>query len=205
MRSIEVESKTVDEAILSGLAQMGLSIGEVEIDILDQGNKGFLSIGSKPAKVRLTEKVCRPEGVVGFVETLLEKMGIQADVEDVSNDEELRIEISGKSVGAAIGRRGETLDAIQYLASLQANKTKGEYRRVVVDAENYRAAREQSLVRLADKMAARAIESGRKVPLEHMTPYERRVIHSALQDNPEVTTVSEGEGRFRHVVIVPAR
>ena len=205
MRSIEVESKTVDEAILNGLAQLGLSIGEVDIEILEQGTKGFLSIGAKQAKVRLTEKETAQSTVVEFVEQLLEKMNIEATVTDESDDNEIRLTISGKRMGSVIGHRGETLDAIQYLSSLQINKNKDEYRRVVIDAENYRATREKSLIRLANNMAKRAVESGRRVSLEHMSAFERRIIHSALQENEAVTTVSEGEGHTRHIVIIPQK
>ena len=205
MKSIEVEAKTVEEAIIKGTAELGLTLGEVDIDILEEGSKGFLSIGAKQARVRLTEKAAAGGDVVAFIEELLKKMGINATAEAEQSGDDLIIRLSGERMGTVIGRRGETLDAIQYLASLQVNKGKGEYRRVIVDAENYRATREKALIRLANNMAKRAAETGRKVSLEHMSAFERRVIHSALQDNPDVTTVSEGEGRMRHVVIVPQK
>ena len=203
MKSIEMEGKTVDEAIMQGLAESGLELGQVDIEILDEGSKGFLSIGSRPARVRISAKPQAADGVVAYVEELLEKMGVHATVTAESDEEELHLNIEGNRMGTVIGRRGETLDAIQYLAGLQLKKEEDAPRRVVVDAENYRATREQTLIRLAENTAKRAKETGRKIPLEHMSAFERRVIHSALQSVDGVTTVSEGEGRMRHIVVVP--
>ena len=137
-----------------------------------------------------------------FLQELTKLMGVEVSVH-VSTDEEgnVRVNMEGDSQGILIGRRGETLDALQYLTSLKVNKGKSEYTRVTLDTEGYRARREEALVRLANRMANRAVKTGRRVSIEPMNPYERRILHSALQGNPDVTTHSEGEEPNRHVVI----
>ncbi len=264
-RILEIEGKTIDEAIFAGLEQMGLSFDEVEIEYLQESNKGFLGIGRTNAKVRLTEReksndwgvkpAEKPEPVksqpkpraekpqrdarrsqekrsgrreafenapiekkeivgeavdanepaVVFLTGMLQSMGIEAQVKAVRNQDGLYIEVSGENMGQIIGYRGETLDAMQYLTSLVENKGKDDYVRVTLDTENYRAKREQTLIRLGRRVADKALKSGRRVSLEPMNPYERRIIHSALQDINGVTTVSEGEEPNRRVIIVPER
>ena len=137
-----------------------------------------------------------------FLQELTRLMGVEVAV-DVNTDEEgnVRVDMQGDSQGILIGRRGETLDALQYLTSLQVNKGRGEYVRVTLDTEGYRARREEALIRLANRMANRAVKTGRRVSMEPMNPYERRILHSALQGNTMVTTHSEGEEPNRHVVI----
>ena len=137
-----------------------------------------------------------------FLQELTKLMGVEVSVH-VNTDEEgnVRVNMEGDSQGILIGRRGETLDALQYLTSLKVNKGKGDYTRVTLDTEGYRARREEALIRLANRMANRAVKTGRRVSIEPMNPYERRILHSALQDNPDVTTHSEGEEPNRHVVI----
>ena len=137
-----------------------------------------------------------------FLQELTRLMGVEVSVA-VKTDEEgnVRVNMDGDSQGILIGRRGETLDALQYLTSLQVNKGRGEYIRVTLDTEGYRARREEALIRLANRMANRAVKTGRRVSMEPMNPYERRILHSALQGNPAVTTHSEGEEPNRHVVI----
>ena len=147
-----------------------------------------------------------PETAAGraqiFLQELTQLMGVQVSVA-VNTDEEgnVRVNMMGDEQGVLIGRRGETLDALQYLTSLQVNKGRGEYTRVTLDTEGYRARREEALIRLANRMANRAVKTGRRVSLEPMNPYERRILHSALQGNDAVTTHSEGEEPNRHVVI----
>lgn len=136
-----------------------------------------------------------------FLSGLTERMGVPAQIEASENEEQLRMVLSGENMSILIGRRGETLDALQYLTSLNVNRGREDYLRVSLDTENYRAKREDTLIRLANRMANRAIKTGRKVSLEPMNPYERRVIHSALQPNELVDTHSEGEEPKRHIVI----
>lgn len=136
-----------------------------------------------------------------FLKNVTEKMGVQVAIRVTEEADHLSVSMMGDTLGILIGRRGDTLDALQYLVSLQVNKNREGYMRVSLDTENYRAKREEALTRLAQRMAARARKTGRKVTLEPMNPYERRVLHSALQNNPYVTTHSEGEEPYRRVVI----
>lgn len=139
-----------------------------------------------------------------FLSGLTERMGVPAQIEASENEEQLRMVLSGENMSILIGRRGETLDALQYLTSLNVNRGREDYLRVSLDTENYRAKREEALCKLAVRMAARCKKSGRRVALEPMNPYERRILHSALQNDPEVTTHSEGEEPYRRVIITLA-
>ncbi|MCL1965407.1 MAG: protein jag [Firmicutes bacterium] len=141
-----------------------------------------------------------------FLLEVTRRMGVDVQVEAKQNEEgHLYVSMYGDTLGILIGRRGETLDALQYLTSLQVNRGQENYIRVTLDTENYRAKREDALVRLASRMAGRAVKTGRKVSLEPMNPYERRILHSSLQENPDVTTHSEGDEPYRHVVVVPKK
>ena len=300
MRSVESSAKTMEEAISLGLEKLEASIADVTIDIIEEGTKGFLGIGSKPFVVRLTVReeaeeagavlsevhledavkepekaekaekkparkqkpkaektetaektekqpkaekpakeskpkaekkqpkaeeakeeaapvqaeadavpetvLCDPETAEGkaqeFLLGLTSRMGVNVSV-NARRDEEgnVRVDMFGDTLGILIGRRGETLDALQYLTSLYVNRGQEGYTRVTLDTENYRAKREEALRRLANRMANRAVKTGRKVVMEPMNPYERRILHSALQQNDAVTTHSEGEEPNRHVVI----
>lgn len=137
----------------------------------------------------------------GFIKELTEKMGAPVEMEIAETPAQLRVRMSGENMSMLIGRRGETLDSVQYLASLCVNRGREEYLRVSLDTENYRAKREEALRKLAVRMAARARKTGKRVALEPMNPYERRILHSALQNDPDVTTHSEGEEPYRRVII----
>ena len=160
----------------------------------------------KPVVTMLENDQVTPDSAAGkaqaFLKELTHLMGVEVDVA-VGNDAEgnVFVKMTGDTLGILIGRRGETLDALQYLTSLKINRGQESYTRVTLDTENYRAKREDTLVRLANRMANRAVKTGRKVSLEPMNPYERRIIHSALQSNEAVDTHSEGEEPNRHVVI----
>lgn len=300
MKTIESSAKNVEDAIASGLAQLGASISDVTIDILQEGSKGLFGLfGSRQAKVRLTMKdeqmdllasisdmgkpqrkerrpakfaekaVQQPQAVQNtvkkvapvkvekakprenskpvqpsaapkarpimpvkaaqdvvqtpskpvepavqvdpatpagkaqqFLQTLTKLMEVNVSVAVLTDDEgNVRVNMQGDTLGILIGRRGETLDALQYLTSLKVNRGAEGYTRVTLDTENYRAKREEALTRLANRMANRAVKTGRRVSLEPMNPYERRILHSALQQNEAVETHSEGEEPNRHIVI----
>lgn len=321
MRSIQSSAKTMEEAVTQGLEKLGASLGDVTIDILDEGSKGFLGLlGSKPVVVKLTlredgeapsvlsgfslndaepaqgragrkkglrdkaeaakekakaqEPKAKPEGLKEKAQAAKERvkpresqasqeapgekperaprasraertpqapprrtapvlqedgsvapaplcdpdtaegkaqqfllevtrlMGVNVSVGSGRDEEgNVRVDMHGDTLGILIGRRGETLDALQYLTSLYVNKGQDQYIRVTLDTENYRAKREEALTRLANRMASRAVKTGRKVVMEPMNPYERRILHSALQQNEAVTTHSEGDEPNRHVVI----
>ena len=194
--------KTVEEAVKIGLETLGVKESDVEVEVLDEGKKRL--IGSKPAQVRLTV-IERTDGerAVEFLEGLFPLIGADATAQLKSEDEKIVIELTAASAKSIIGRRGEIIDAVQTLAGAVANIGRKDYKRVVVDCENYREDREETLKRVANKLAAKAVRLGKRVRLEPMNPYERRIIHSALMDNPDVTTKSEGKEPGRFVVIIP--
>jgi spoIIIJ-associated protein len=292
MRQYEATAKTKEEAIEIGLQELGVSIGDVDVLVVEEGSKGLFGLfGSRPVKVRLTVKETEedplgnlledknakkpekkpaekktekkpavkaeekkpaekkpvekkaekaeaaseekeerteirtlekpevtmipadqldPESPAGeakaFLGELTRLMGVDVTI-DMGTDAEGNVYgfIEGDTLGILIGRRGETLDAVQYLTCLKVNRGRENYTRVTLDTENYRAKREDTLIRLANRMANRAVRTGRKVSLEPMNPYERRIIHFALQQNENVTTHSEGDEPNRHVVITPKK
>ncbi|EOC99428.1 RNA-binding cell elongation regulator Jag/EloR [Caldisalinibacter kiritimatiensis] len=205
MRSIVKTGKTVKEAVEEALNELQLEEDDVSIEVLNEPSKGFLGlIGAKDAKVKVTVTNDPVEMANNFLEILFAKMEIKADFQITRKDKDLNIEIENvdeRDKGIIIGKRGKTLDALQYLVSLVVNKDREKYVRIILDIENYRHKREQTLIRLAKKMAAKSKALNKKIKLEPMNPYERRIIHSALQNDPNILTHSEGEEPFRRVVI----
>lgn len=207
--SIEVTGKTEEEAIASALRQLNLQRDEVSIEIVERAKSGFLRIGASPAVVKVIYDVPDKasngnveEKAEEFLEGLLSRMGINADIGIKTRDDgALTIELSGAGMGAIIGRRGETLDAIQHLTNYAVNRGTEERTHISIDAENYRSKREESLEHLAEKMAAKALKYRRSMALEPMNSYERHVIHTALQNYEGVTTCSTGVEPNRRVVI----
>lgn len=205
MRSVIKVSKTVDEAIKEALIELNANKEDVKIEIIDEPSKGLFGlIGGKDAKVRVSVVYDPIEIADNFLSKVLSSMNISA-VNVVKREGDILIvdikDISSTDMGILIGKRGNTLDAIQYLLSLVINKNKDNYIKVVVDTEGYRAKREETLVRLANKMAEKARYVKRPIKLEPMNPYERRIIHSALQNIQGITTYSEGDEPYRRVVI----
>lgn len=194
-------AKTVDEAIELGLKTLGLSKEEAEITVLEEGRKKLF--GSIKAKVKVEKKATDGKRAADFIDGLLNILKINAFTELVNDGEKIEINVQATNSHSIIGRHGEVLDAIQTIAGAVANIGNEEYKKVVVDCENYRAGREKTLIELADKLAKKAVEKGRKVTLEPMNPYERRIIHSALAENTEVKTISDGKEPNRYVVIIP--
>ncbi|GAA0123630.1 MAG: protein jag [Clostridium argentinense] len=203
MKCIEMTGKTTDDAIKNALKELKLTEDKVTIEVLDEGSKGFLNIiGVKPARVRVTIKRDRIYEAKNFLREILDSMDMKAEIRVKEENDEIRINLIGPNMGILIGYRGETLDSLQYLVSLVVNKDHDEeYKRVILDTENYRYNRQETLKRLASKMANKVKLSGKTLKLEPMNPYERRVIHSALQNDPNVKTYSEGEEPKRRVVI----
>lgn len=267
MKTYEYQGRSVEEAIDAGLEELGVTIGDVNVVVLEEGAKGLFGLfGSRLAKVRLElkheenlaegarrvfqdslsetpdkkEKTApkkkeparrkesskkqekeateekssaitpaeikepsSPEGKAqSFLMDVTRLMGVEVEVHaNLDEEGNVRIVFEGDSRGILIGRRGDTLDALQYLTSLYVNKGQEDYTRVTLDSEGYRARREEALIRLAHRMANRARKTGRRVALESMNPYERRIIHSALQKEEGVSTHSEGEDPNRHIVI----
>lgn len=200
--SVEKTAKTVEDAINIALSELNASKEDVEIEIIDKGVKGIFGlIGSKEAKVRVTIKESMAGKAKEFLLEVFQKMDVDADVLVEEDEESISIKIKGDNIGILIGRRGETLDSLQYLTSLVVNKNKEIYKRVIIDIENYRQKREETLVKLANKLADRVVKYKKSITLEPMNPYERRIIHSALQNNKTVSTYSEGTDPYRRLVI----
>ena len=205
MDMITVTAKNVDEAILQASMQLGVSSDRLQYEVVEKGSAGILGglIGAKPAVIRATKIETIDEKAADFLHDVFGAMGISVDVESKLNEEEkeLEINLSGDEMGILIGKRGQTLDSLQYLVSLVVNKESEDYLRVKLDTENYRERRKETLETLAKNIAYKVKRTRRSVSLEPMNPYERRIIHSALQNDKYVFTRSEGEEPFRHVVI----
>lgn len=203
MDNLEFTGKTVEEAVENGLSELGVKESEVEVTVLDEGKKKLF--GSQPARVLLKLKEKKTDGAraVQFLSGLLPHLGVNAEPTLTDEDEKIVINLTAESAREIIGRRGELIDAIQALTGAVANTGRRDYKRVVVDCGNYREEREETLKRVANKLAAKAVRIGKRVRLEPMNPYERRIIHSALAESEEVYTKSEGSEPDRFVVIVP--
>lgn len=220
----EYSAKTVDEATEAALAELNLTIDQVEIEVLERESSGFLGFHSKPARINIRKKVVEAineedvaektvktmldngaacDIAVKFLDEVLTAMEIKAQIKaeyNVENDE-INAEISGDDMGVLIGKRGATLDSLQYLVSLVVNKESEKYIKIKLDTENYRERRKETLENLAHNIALKVKKTRRNVSLEPMNPYERRIIHSCLQNDKYVETHSEGEEPYRKVVI----
>lgn len=200
----EFTAKTVDDAITDACQSLSVTSDKLDYVVVDEGGStGFLGLKSKPAIIKARVKDSLEDRVKGFLNDVLGAMNIEATIKIVYDEVErnMDIDLAGDDMGILIGKRGATLDSLQYLASLVANKESDEYIRVKVDTENYRERRKETLENLAKNMAFKVKRTKRAVSLEPMNPYERRVIHSALQNDKYVTTHSEGEEPYRHVVV----
>ena len=207
MKECTMTAKTVEEAIELACDRIGLPREEVEIEIIDLPKKGLFGIGAQPAKVRVyQESSDKAEIAVAYIKDILTEIGlphveVTAKVEENNN---AVITLSGEGLGVIIGRRGETLDSLQYLTGLVANRADGDYRRVTIDSGNYREKREKTLETLAKKLANNAVKTGRSSTLEPMNPYERRIIHAAVSQVEGALSTSVGEEPNRRVVISSA-
>lgn len=228
IKSLETTGRTEDEAIAAALKELGLERDDVSVTVVERAKSGFLGIGASPAVVRVeyeapdeTETEVAPvvetkapekaamtadngefAEIRAFLDGLLKRMGVEADIEITRRDgKSIVVNLSGSNMGAVIGRRGETLDAIQHLTNYVINRGNDKHMHICVDAESYRAKREESLVRLAEKMAAKVIKYKRSMALEPMNSYERHIIHAALQDYEGVSTSSTGTEPNRRVVV----
>lgn len=206
MNSIEVSAKTVNEAITEACQKLGVTSDRLEYEIVDEGSSGFLGIGSKPAVIKAAVKVVEvstEDKAKSFLNEVFAAMNMTVVIEASydENEKTLDIDLSGDEMGVLIGKRGQTLDSLQYLVSLVVNKDENDYIRVKVDTENYRQRRKETLENLAKNIAFKVKKTRRPVSLEPMNPYERRIIHSALQNDKYVVTHSEGEEPFRRVVV----
>lgn len=206
MEYIEFSAKTVSEAITEACRKLGVTSDRLDYDVIDEGSSGFLGIGSKPAVIKAAvknEEVSIEDKAGKFLNDVFAAMNMTVIV-DVKYDKaegNMDIDLSGDDMGVLIGKRGQTLDSLQYLVSLVVNKDAENYIRVKIDTENYRERRKETLENLAKNIAYKVKRTRRPVSLEPMNPYERRIIHSVLQNDKYVMTYSEGEEPFRKVVV----
>ncbi len=207
MDMITVSAKTVDEAITKALIQLETTSDKLVYEVVEKGSTGFLGIGAKPAIIRAKKEVTIEDKAIEFLNQVFEAMHVQVTIETSYKEEEkeLSIDLAGEDMGILIGKRGQTLDSLQYLVGMVVNKESESYIRVKLDTENYRSRRKETLETLAKNIAYKVKRTKRPVSLEPMNPYERRIIHAALQNDKYVTTRSEGEEPFRHVVVVLKR
>ncbi len=203
MEMMTFSAKTVEDAVTKALIDLETTSDNLEYEVVEKGSTGFLGIGAKPAVIRARKKESVQDRAVNFLSQVFDAMNIQVEIAAAYNEEEKEISITleGEDMGILIGKRGQTLDSLQYLVSLIVNKDSEDYLRVKLDTENYREKRKKTLETLAKNIAYKVKRSKRPVSLEPMNPYERRIIHAALQNDKYVTTRSEGEEPFRHVVI----
>lgn len=207
MEFVEFSAKTVNDAIIEACQKFTVASDKLEYEVVEEGSSGFLGIGSKPAIIKARVKSSIEDTAKDFLNSVFEAMNMVV-VSEVKYDEEektMDIELSGDEMGVLIGKRGQTLDSLQYLVSLVVNKDTENYIRVKVDTENYRQRRRETLENLAKNISFKVKRTKRAVSLEPMNPYERRIIHSALQNDKYVTTHSEGNEPYRHVVVTIKR
>ena len=207
MDIIEVSSKTYDDAVTDALVQLGATSDQVEIEVLDKGSSGFLGIGARPVKIRVSKKFTAETYLRKFLSDIFQAMKLDVEISIRVNEEShfMDVELKGDEMGILIGKRGQTLDSLQLLANNAMHKNFETYYKVKIDMENYRVRRRKTLENLARNIAYKVKRTRHSVALEPMNPFERRVIHSALQNDRYVITHSEGDEPFRHVVVALRR
>ncbi|HNX57778.1 MAG TPA: RNA-binding cell elongation regulator Jag/EloR [Spirochaetota bacterium] len=211
MKVIEVEGKSIDEAVKKAADSLGIhysKIRESDIEVLDEGKSGIFGFGvSRSAKIRVTytiEMSDSSEGARGIVKTILEKMGIDAVIRNVNESEnKIYIELESENSGLIIGKKGKTLEALQFIVNMMVNTNARAEKKVIIDIESYRAKRERALHKMSQEIADRVVRTGKPYSLEPMNPFERRLVHMALQNHEQVMTKSEGQGAFRKVKVYP--
>ena len=203
MEFVEFSAKTVNDAVTDALIQLGITSDQLEYEVVNEGSTGFLGFGSKPAVIKAKKKFSPEDHVREFLSQVFQAMNMEVEIIS-SYDEEhgvIDVEFKGKEMGLLIGKRGQTLDSLQYLTNLMVNKRSEKYIKVKLDTEEYRKRRRDTLENLAKNISYKVKRTKRPVSLEPMNPFERRVIHSALQSDRFVSTHSEGEEPYRHVVV----
>ena len=204
-KCIEKSAKTVDEAITLALKELGISREDAKIEVVEEGSRGLFGLGAKDAVVKVVSNVNLEKRAQTFLDEVFLSMGLRVELDIQTEGKVMRINLIGENLGIIIGKRGDTLDALEHLVNLCVNKGDGEYVKVILDAENYRARREQTLVKLAKSLASSATRNNRKITLETMHSNERRIIHATLQNNPNVDTFSVSDEPNRKVVIAPKK
>ncbi len=206
MREVVKSAKTIEEAVEAALAEIKLARDEVEIEVLEEPNKGLFGIlGAREARVKVREIADPRKRALRILQGIMECMKLEVNFETEDLEGYTKINFYGPDLGILIGRRGETLDAMQYYINLAANKNSERRIRFVLDVEGYRKRREETLYKLAQRLADKAKRKGRDIVLEPMNPHERRIIHTALQNHRDVFTYSEGEEPYRKIIIAPKK
>ncbi|MCD8148643.1 MAG: protein jag [Clostridiales bacterium] len=207
MDFIEVTAKTVEDAVTDALVQLGVTSDQLEYEVIEKGSTGFLGFNSKPAIIKARKKYTSEDYIREFLEKVFDAMDMKVEIIITASEEEnvFDVELKGDNMGVLIGKRGQTLDSLQYLTNLAINKNLDTYIKVKLDTEDYRKRRQETLENLAKNIAYKVKRSSKPVALAPMNPFERRVIHSALQNDRYVTTHSEGENPYRHVVVTPKK
>ena len=201
MDYIEISAKTVDDAITEAIIKLGTTHDKIEYEVIEKGSAGFLGINRKDAVIRARKKNDTNDNIRDFLESVFKAMGLTVTIQIEKEEDSNVVNLKGDDMGVLIGKRGQTLDALQYLTNLAVNKNSEEYVKVKIDTEDYRKRRRETLENLAKNIAYKVKRTKRPVSLEPMNPFERRVIHSTLQNDKFVTTHSEGEEPYRHVVV----
>lgn len=207
MEFIEISAKTVDDAITEALIKLGTTSDKIEYEVIEKGSTGFLGINRKDAVIKARKKNDVEDNIREFLSKVFETMELEVEILIDKNEEgsTFNVELKGDDMGVLIGKRGQTLDSLQYLTNLAVNKQSESYVKVKIDTEDYRKRRRETLENLAKNIAYKVKRTKRPVSLEPMNPFERRVIHSVLQNDKFVTTHSEGEEPYRHVVVTLRR
>ncbi|OCA82181.1 protein jag [Bacillus sp. FJAT-27225] len=205
MKQITASGQTVEEAVQSALAQLNTTKDRTEVKIVDEGKKGIFGFGSRPAIVKVTVRIDPIEEAKKFLNQVSEQMGAPIEIETKKDGKHVTFVLSGEKIALLIGKRGQTLNSLQYLTQLVLNRYSEQYLTVILDAEDYRSRRNETLIQLAHRLAQKAIKTGKTVTLEPMPSYERKVIHTALAENNKINTYSDGTEPHRHIVISPVR
>ncbi|WP_167628643.1 RNA-binding cell elongation regulator Jag/EloR [Listeria valentina] len=205
MRDITAQGQTVEEAIQNGLKELALNRDQVEVEVMDEGKKGIFGIGSRLAMVKVIEKENSVQIVTEYILDVAKKMGAEISLEAKEEGKDVYVQISGENLGVLIGKHGQTLNSLQYLTQLIANKQSEQFRNIFVNVGDYRERRYETLSNLAEKMAGKALKTKSAVHLEPMPSFERKIIHAVLSENEKIETHSEGRDPYRYVVIKPAR
>ncbi len=203
MEYIEISAKTVDDAVTEAVIQLGTTHDQLEYEVIEKGSAGFIGIGRKDAVIRVKKKDSVEDRIRDFLQKIFDVMKLEVEIliEREESGRVVNVELKGNDMGVLIGKRGQTLDSLQYLTNLAVNKNAEEFVKVKIDTEDYRKRRRETLENLAKNIAFKVKRTKHPVSLEPMNPFERRVIHYALQNDKFVTTHSEGEEPFRHVVV----
>jgi spoIIIJ-associated protein len=204
VKQVTATGQTVEEAVESALAQLNTTKDRTEVTVIDGGKKGIFGIfGSRPAIVKVTVIIDPIEEARKFLVDVSDKMGVQVSIEVVREGKQILFTLTGEKIALLIGKRGQTLNSLQYLTQLVLNRYSEQFLTVMLDAEDYRKRRNETLIQLAERLAQKAVKTGKNVALEPMPSYERKVIHTALVDNKRIKTFSDGTEPYRHIVIAP--